>query len=249
MKTSEQINAIATALAKAQQEIRPAVKDSANPAFRSRFAGMTSIWESIREPLSKNGLSVCQDVTSNAEGVSVETRIFHMSGQWVEFGPLTVPLAKRDAHGMGSAATYGRRYAILGALGIVSDDDDDGQAAQASAPQHAPVPQQSHQSQPAQSAPAASASGVALVSEKQSKLLWVKLNKECEPEFRDQVMRSLKHSGISDLKFVPASMMNGIMEEIMKHVSTKGQPPAPAAQPPLDVGQDDRHFEDSELPF
>lgn len=245
MKTSELINEIATALSKAQQEIKPAVKDSVNPAFRSRFAGMTSVWESIREPLSKNGLSVCQDVTTEPEGVAVVTRIFHTSGQWLEFGPLIVPLAKRDAHGMGSAASYGRRYSLVGALGVVSDEDDDGQAAQQAAvtetPQRHSAPQAVHTQPQAQEA----TGSAPLVSEKQSKLLWVKLNKECAPEFKDQVMRSLRQGGISDLKFVPAAMMNPIMEQIAKHLA------APAAQPVQQefAPADEPSFETGECPF
>jgi hypothetical protein len=42
-------------------------------------------------------------------------------------------LAKRDAHGVGSATSYAKRYALSAAVGIVSDDDD-GNAATEPAP-------------------------------------------------------------------------------------------------------------------
>lgn len=124
MVTSEQTNEVATALAKAQGAMHPAIKDANNPAFRSKYADLTSVWEACREPLTKHGLSVLQDVTTTPEGIQVTTRIAHSSGQWIELGPLTVPLDKPTAHGVGSATSYARRYALSAAVGVVADDDD-----------------------------------------------------------------------------------------------------------------------------
>jgi hypothetical protein len=130
MNTSEAVNEIATALSLAQGAIKPASKDSINPHFKSKYADMAAVIEAIREPLAKNGLSVVQDSVTSPEGVSVTTRIFHCSGQWIETGPLTVPVGKFDAHGVGSAGTYAKRYSILGALNVSSlDSDDDGNEA------------------------------------------------------------------------------------------------------------------------
>jgi hypothetical protein len=129
MKTSETINEIAAAMCKAQGAMRPALKDATNPAYRSKYADLTAVWDACREPLTKNGITVWQDVTCELGGVSVTTRLVHTSGQWVEFGPLTVPLAKPDAHGVGSATSYGKRYGLSAAIGVVSDDDDDGNGA------------------------------------------------------------------------------------------------------------------------
>lgn len=128
MTTSEQINEIAAASAKAQQELRPAVKDATNPAFRSKYADLAAIVEASRV-YAKHGIAVFQDVTTDEAGASVRTRLAHSSGQWIEFGPLTIPMAKRDAHGAGSATTYAKRYSLSAALGISADDDDDGNSA------------------------------------------------------------------------------------------------------------------------
>lgn len=124
MKTSDQINEIAAALAKAQGQMKPAVKDATNPHFRSKYADLAANVEAARGPLSANGLSVIQEATMAERGIAVATRILHSSGQWIEFDPLTVPLAKADAHGVGSATTYARRYALGAALGLVAEDDD-----------------------------------------------------------------------------------------------------------------------------
>ena len=128
MQTSTEIDQIAAAGAKAQQELRPALKDAVNPAFRSRYADLSAVVEAAKV-YAKHGIAVWQDVTLNDIGASVVTRLTHASGQWIEFGPLTVPLGKRDAHGVGSATTYAKRYALSAALCIVADEDDDGNAA------------------------------------------------------------------------------------------------------------------------
>jgi hypothetical protein len=133
VKTSEQINDLAAASAKAQAAMRPAIKDSVNPAFKgAKYADLTAVWEACRKPLTDNGLTVWQDVTTadgSANGISVITRLVHSSGQWVEFGPLVVPLSKHDAHGVGSATSYGKRYALAAAIGVIAELDDDGNAA------------------------------------------------------------------------------------------------------------------------
>lgn len=131
MKNSENINELASAMSKAQSAMKPALKDSVNPHYKSKFSNLTSVWESMRVPFTSNGLTVWQDITTCDKTVSVTTKVVHSSGQWVEFGPLTIPLSKFDAQGVGSATSYAKRYALCAALGIVSDDDDDGEAASA----------------------------------------------------------------------------------------------------------------------
>lgn len=128
MKRSENIIEIAKAMNLAQKEMRPASKDSTNPHFRSKYSDLASVMEAIREPIGNNGLSILQEATLNENGVSVTTLILHNSGQWIELDPLTIPVGRRDAHSVGSACSYGKRYALCAALGVVSDDDDGNQA-------------------------------------------------------------------------------------------------------------------------
>jgi hypothetical protein len=131
MKTSEQISNVSAALAKAHAAMKPAVKDSTNPAFRSKYADLASHMDAIRSAYAPVGLSVIQELTSTADGVDVVTRILHTSGEWIECGPLCVPVSKHDAHGYGSACSYARRYALSAACGTVADDDDGAAAVQA----------------------------------------------------------------------------------------------------------------------
>jgi hypothetical protein len=118
-----------------QKAMKPAIKDATNPAFKStdkpkgsKYADLAAIWEACREPLSANGIFAGQDVTGDAGTVAVSTRLIHTSGQWVEFGPLVIPLGKHDAQAVGSSCSYGKRYALAAALGVIAEDDDDGNA-------------------------------------------------------------------------------------------------------------------------
>lgn len=131
MQTSEQINEIAAALAKAQAEMGGAKKDSSNPHFRSSYADLASVREACLSALNKYGIAVIQSprgvVVDGQFCVELETRLVHSSGQWFA-DTLTVPVTKVDAQGVGSATTYARRYA-LAAFVSVAPEDDDGEAA------------------------------------------------------------------------------------------------------------------------
>lgn len=111
------------ALAAAQAEIEGALKDSTNPHFKAKYADLGSIWEACRGPLTKNGLCVIQIPSANGPSVTVTTTIGHKSGQWCE-GDLTITAMQNTAQAIGSAITYGRRYALSAMAGIAPEDDD-----------------------------------------------------------------------------------------------------------------------------
>lgn len=129
MEMSEQINELSAALSKAQAKIIGALKDAANPFFKSKYADLSSVWDAVRDPLTANGLAVIQTTSSPPDGSSVivTTMLTHSSGQWVR-DSLTMAPAKRDPQGIGSAITYGRRYALAAITGCPQIDDD-GEAA------------------------------------------------------------------------------------------------------------------------
>ena len=137
---SETIAKLAEALAKAQGAMRPANRDHENPFFHSKYADLTSIWESIRKPLSENGLAITQSITeTQAAFLTVETLLLHASGEFIT-SLMTVPTGKGDIQALGSAISYARRYALSALIGAVSDEDDDGQAASKTGQKPAPVP-------------------------------------------------------------------------------------------------------------
>lgn len=132
MHTSESIKSIAPALHKAQSEMKSALKDSTNPHFRSKYADLSSVVEAVKSALHKNGLVYVQGVEDAEGGVAIETRLIHVSGEWIA-STLRIPASKQDAQGYGSAITYGRRYGLQAMCGVPAEDDD-GNAATATAP-------------------------------------------------------------------------------------------------------------------
>lgn len=133
MRTSAEINELSAALAKAQGEIKPASKDTANTFFKTKYATLASCWDACRVALASNGLAVIQSPRLKHESedhwlVELETRLTHASGQWIE-DVLSVPVSKLDAQGVGSASTYARRYSLCAFVGVAPDDDDDGESA------------------------------------------------------------------------------------------------------------------------
>ena len=138
MKTSTSIAALAAALAKAQGALHGAKKDSKNPAFNSTYADLESIVDALKAVFPALGLSYSQFPVTSAEGVGVETIILHESGEFLQSDPWYLPVQKANAHGVGSALTYARRYALAAACGIKASDDD-GNAAAAAAPRHDPA--------------------------------------------------------------------------------------------------------------
>lgn len=151
MNTSTTIKELALALHKAQAKMKGALKDSTNPHFRSKYADLGSVIEAVKQPLLDNGITFLQGVSGIENGVAVETMLLHVSGEWMS-STLEIPASKHDAQGYGSAITYGRRYGLQSMCGVPAEDDD-GNAATASAPRHKSVPQEVWDSlQPAEQA-------------------------------------------------------------------------------------------------
>lgn len=138
---SENINELAKALAKAQGEMKFAVKDSENPHYKSKYADLASVIEAIRVPLSSNGLSYTQPIVCIEGQVYVETILFHESNQWIKASlPIHIPKDSKNAmQALGGASTYARRY-LLSALVGIAQDDDDGESAASAQPKASPMP-------------------------------------------------------------------------------------------------------------
>lgn len=132
MMQSEQINEIAGALAKAQGAMQNAVMNRTNPHFKSKYADLSSVLDSIRTPLSASGLSVVQTMQSTERGMVLRTMLMHSSGQYIAT-EYPLPATQRP-HEMGSALTYARRYSIAALVCNSADEDDDGNSAMAPKP-------------------------------------------------------------------------------------------------------------------
>jgi hypothetical protein len=126
MNKSESIKNIAGALVKFQASVSKVAKEANNPFFKSKYASLANILDTIQKPLSECGLAISQFPDENA----LTTIILHAdSGEWME-SSYVMPVAKQnDPQAMGSAMTYARRYALGSILNLNIDDDDDGEKA------------------------------------------------------------------------------------------------------------------------
>ena len=151
METSQELQQLAEALAKAQAELSPVPFDSNNPFYKSRYASLSAVIAEVRKVLPKHGLSIVQTPTSHMEfGVfyaGVETMLIHDSGQWIK-GSVAVPVVATelievftrrfnkdgDAYyaspnilqEAGKIITYLRRYGIVSILMLSAEEDLDG---------------------------------------------------------------------------------------------------------------------------
>ena len=120
---------IAAALAAAQAQMGPALKDSANPAFKTKYADLSSVMAACMPALNSHGIAVIQPPYDDDTGRYVKTILMH--GETGEVLECRVPLivGKNDMQGYGSAVTYARRYGLMSMAGIAPDDDDGAAAA------------------------------------------------------------------------------------------------------------------------
>lgn len=104
---------------------------------RAKYAPLKDILSVVRPLLLAQGVRIRQgadrswpaDEGGGIKGrlVPVYTDLIHVPTGEMERTQLEMPILKLDPQGMGSAITYGRRYTLLAALGLATDEaDDDG---------------------------------------------------------------------------------------------------------------------------
>lgn len=103
-------------------------------AYDKEYARMDRIWRTIRPLFTGLGLSITWQICEMKDGMChVEGMLAHRDGHGVPIRQdIPVPdvlKGQNKAQQFGSARTYAQRYALCGALGIVTGDDDDGHAA------------------------------------------------------------------------------------------------------------------------
>lgn len=141
MNQSEKLDQLATALAKAQASLSAAKKSALNPHFKNNYATLQDVWDAAREVLAPNGLSIVQTYeATDGKLMNIRTTLLHASGQWIA-GVLSMTPQQASPQGIASASTYGRRYGLSSILGIVADEDDDGnEASEVGRPKPVPKP-------------------------------------------------------------------------------------------------------------
>ena len=126
--SSEEITELVKALVGFQGEVAAVKAGAINPFFNSKYADLNSIFVAVRPALIKNKLAISQGnrYCTASNGFYVTTTLMHASGQWLKT-EVRMPIGgKKDAHAVGGACTYGRRYGLSAILGISVDADNDG---------------------------------------------------------------------------------------------------------------------------
>jgi hypothetical protein len=136
MTKSETIKEIASAVSKFQSEIKTVKAETENPFFKKKYADLSSIWDEIRQPLSRNGLALIQSASASGNQVTITSLLTHVSGEWIQ-SELTMQAKDTSPQAIGSVITYGRRYELSAMCGTASEIDDDGNAAQPDKKQNA----------------------------------------------------------------------------------------------------------------
>lgn len=133
MKTSEQINEIAAALAKAQGQLKnpetnrhARIPTKSGAVFEYDYADLPTILDCARNPLSDNGIAHVGTIVGRMDphtGATLIMRLIHTSGQWIE-SEYPLPEAG-DPKALAASITYGRRYLFQTLVGVAGDDDTD----------------------------------------------------------------------------------------------------------------------------
>lgn len=113
-------------------------KDSPNVSYTYFYTDLATVVNTITPALVANGLLVVQSITVVEDDVVVSTTLYHESGESLEIDKLQMPCNPNDAQSIGSASTYGRRYALM-ALFCLAGEDDDGANAQRQVRRRAPA--------------------------------------------------------------------------------------------------------------
>lgn len=134
MRTSEQLDQLATALAAAQAEMtnpektKTAKVASAKGQYTYKYADIGDGLNLLRPLLAKNGLSFIQPTVYEGDQIILKTRLMHASGQWIECDYPVCTIAGHQQ--MGAALTYARRYALFSLVGIAAEEDTDANGAE-----------------------------------------------------------------------------------------------------------------------
>jgi hypothetical protein len=122
---------IATALLKAQSEMSNPKKGATNPFFKSKYADLNAIRESVIPILNTNGISVLQPIVHVDGKNFVKTILLHESGELMESLTEIIYNKQNDAQAQGSGISYARRYSLQSFVCVGADDDDGQKAVQA----------------------------------------------------------------------------------------------------------------------
>lgn len=125
---SEKINELASALSKAQGEIKDVVKEKTGYGYK--YADLQQIIDMLRPILLRHGLALVQmpsNINESDSSIALTTMLIHTSGQFIEDKvsvPVQIGKGMSATQAVGSALTYARRY-VLSAMFMIAQADND----------------------------------------------------------------------------------------------------------------------------
>ena len=136
--TSQTVSKIVSALARAQGKYKPLVKNCEGKVnyqekegrsaggYTFRYADLGAVIEATSEALSSEELVHTAQIGAG----KIRVTLLHSSGEWMASeAPLPSP-GEVGVQKFGGWVTYLRRYLLAPLLGVASEDDNDGNAAQ-----------------------------------------------------------------------------------------------------------------------
>ena len=138
MKWSDENDKVFPAFFAVLREVTNPKKNADNPFYHSKYTTLEALHAHVKPILRKHKLELSQEPGEDLNGrPTVRNVFYHESGQSGEQStPYPLILEKETPQGEGSSFTYGCRVTLTGILGIVSEEDDDGNAAE---PKKAPA--------------------------------------------------------------------------------------------------------------
>lgn len=134
---SPSIGKLVCARAKASKSIKAIIKDkmaeiptkNGGRGYQYAYADLATVLDAVEDAISEQGLAIIQTTQSRSNGTFLITTLAHESDQWVA-AEVRVKAADQGPQVYGSELSYLRRYAVLAALALAPESDDDGKAAQ-----------------------------------------------------------------------------------------------------------------------
>ena len=116
---------LASSLVKARAAITNPNRDKSGMFANHKYAALENVLDEVQPHLQEAGVILMQDIQSVGGGIRAVNLFIHESGAMLKTkGPLILLTDKKPGTA-GAAATYAKRYALLAALGIEADADQD----------------------------------------------------------------------------------------------------------------------------
>ncbi|MEV0360108.1 ERF family protein [Nocardia sp. NPDC050697] len=119
---------IAKALVEIQKKVEPLVKSAKNSHFSNTYVPLEEVMPTALELVTAQGMAFTQWPVSRDDATYLITILTHESGASIQ-AEQKLRVAQNNSQAEGSAITYARRYGVMSILGLVGEDDDDGNRA------------------------------------------------------------------------------------------------------------------------